>query len=212
MIITTLAVTQPKLSYTKENTLFYKEYSIGRFEDEKERCEFGKKYRDALDYLNCFVTMSRRVDVSGNSNEYREWTYYDFTKDIYSAALSFGDSDYYRSAKSCNRVHEQVMIYTNQYNALQKELTELNDRIMPCKHQSKSNIQVEYNSLFESRLKENRVYTFYLGKNQPGTPKQNKIDVIRKTTRLQYDVELARIETRIDVIRKELSNLKVENC
>lgn len=212
MIITTLAVTQSKTSYTKENCVWYKEYSVGRFENEKERCKFGEKYRDALDYLNCFVSMSRRVDVVGNTtSDYGEWTYYDFEKDIYSAALGFGDTAYW-SAKSCNKIHKQVVAYTNEYNELQKELTELNDKIIPCKHQSKSNLQMEYNDLFENNLKKNGVYTAYLGKNQSGTPKQNKIDVIRKTVRLQYDVELAKIETRIDVIQKELFNLKVENC
>jgi hypothetical protein len=96
-------------------------------------------------------------------------------------------------------------------NFLQKELTELNDKIITHKHNAKSRLQIEYNDLFESQLKKNGVYTAYLGKHQSGAPKQKKIDIIRSTTRLQYDVTLARISTRIEIIQKELSEMKVQN-
>ena len=210
MIITPLARTESKISYQDENMTWFTEYSVGQFENEKERGKFAEKYRDAMDYLTPYFSLRRRVDVLEGNETCQEWDILDFGKDMYAVALSFGDSNYYK-AISLNRIHKQVVAYNKKYGDLQKELTELNDKIEPHKHQSKSNFQKEYNDLFESNLKKNGVYTAYLGKYQANTPKQNKIDIIRKTVRLQYEVELARIVTRIDVIREELSNLKVEN-
>ena len=212
MKITYLAKTEPKMSYENERVMWYKEYALAQFDDEKERCNFAGKYHipEVLNFLNPVVSMRRRLDVLDGITSYRDWDCLTIEKDIYAAALNIGDSDYYK-AKSLDRIHEQVIAYSNKYAELQKELTELNDKIAPHKHQSKSNLQEEHNDIFESNLKKNGVYTTYLGKYQAGTPRQDKIDIIRKTVRLQYDVALARIVTRIDAIQKELSEIKIQD-
>ena len=212
MNITLLCRTEEKLSFTDGINSWFKQYAIGEFENEKERCNFVDKYnmREALNYLNPCIGMRRRVDVINNINCELDWEFLTCEKDIYAAALNIGDSDYY-NAISLDHIHEQVKLYSEKMNSLQKELTELNDKIITHKHNAKSRLQIEYNDLFESQLKKNGVYTAYLGKYQSGAPKQKKIDIIRSTTRLQYDVTLARISTRIEIIQKELSEMKVQN-
>lgn len=211
MIITLLAVTQPKQSITNENVVWYKEYSVGRFESEKERCEFGKKYRDAMDYLNPHVSMRRRVDVLNGENTYWGWDYLTVEKDIYSAALNIGDSDYY-SAKSCNHIHEQVKLYSEKMNSLQKELQSLESEIVTHKFAAQSRLQQKYQSQYDASLKKNRLYSKVYGRAEGGgSVPQDKIDAIRLPIRKAYNNELETINNRIDKIRQELSDMKVED-
>jgi hypothetical protein len=206
MKITLLCITEPKMSYYDDNMTWFKEYSIGHFENEKERCEIGEKYPDALNYLCPCFSLRRRVDVLGGSTVCHDWEFLTFEKDIYSAALNIGDSDYY-SAKSCNRIHEQVVAYTKKYGDLQKELTELNDRTIRPEYNKKSRLALDYNDKYDSELREKRLYK----KAQKGTAPKEIVDEIRNRLIREYNEELKLIDERIGWIQRELSDMKVEN-
>lgn len=209
MIITLLAVTQPKQSITNDNVIWYKEYAIGQFESEKERCEFGKKYSNALNYLNPHVSMRRRVDVFSDGSVFWDWDYLTVEKDIYSAALNIGDTDYY-SAKSCNHIHEQVKLYSERMNSLQKELQDLENEIVPNKFARQSRLQGRYQSQYDAALKKNRLYSRVHCKSA-GAVSDEKIDAIRLPIRKSYKCELEIINERISGIKKELAEMKVED-
>ena len=65
MKITYLAKTEPKMSYENERVMWYKEYALAQFDDEKERCNFAGKYHisEVLNFLNPVVSMRRRLDA-----------------------------------------------------------------------------------------------------------------------------------------------------
>jgi hypothetical protein len=211
MKITFLAKTAPKMSHENECCMWHKEYAVGVFSDENERGEYTKRFRDAMDYLNPYFSLRRRVDVLDGVEIPREWEFLTFEKDIHSAALNVGDSDYYK-AVSLDRIHEQVKLYSTKMNSLQKELIELQDEITPHKFQRQSRLQEKYQSMYDAALKKNRLYSKVYGRaNGGGTAPQDKVDAIRNPIRAEYNSELELIECRISTIRRELEDMKVEN-
>ena len=112
MKITLLAKTELKQSYQDDKIFWFKEYAIGEFESESEKEEYYKKYnmREILEFQNPCISLRRRVDIISNVNNPHEWDVLTCEKDIHTAALNIGDSDYYK-AESLNIVHTQVLDY-----------------------------------------------------------------------------------------------------
>jgi len=206
MKTTLLAQTELKQSYYDLDSFWYKQYAVGQFETDKEREEFAIKYRDAMNYEHPYVSLRRRVDVSNGVNSYQEWDILTVEKNIYDAALNIGDSDYY-DAISLNNIHKQVELYSRTRNELEKELAELQDKIAPCKHNRYSLLALEYQEKYDAELKAKKLYS----RSQKGTAPVKIINEIRIPFITEYNLELERINKRITVIQKELSEIKVED-
>ena len=208
MKIITIARTEPKQSYSDDNVQWYKEYSVGTFESEKERDEFSEKYpySDALEYITPHIAMRRRIDVAGGKETPREWEFFYAQGNIYDAALDIGDTDFIH-AKSCNPIHAQVLAYWAKINQLQDELERLRDSILPHKYQAKSNLAMAYNKKYDAELKNRKLYK----KTMAGTAPKEVVDEIRNRLMGEYNGELKTIENRIEEIHDELKNLDVRN-
>jgi hypothetical protein len=207
MKITLLAKTELKQSYQDDKIFWFKEYATGEFESESEKEEYYKKYnmRDVLEFQNPCISLRRRVDIISNVNNPHEWDILTCEKDIHTAALNIGDSDYYK-AESLNIVHTQVLDYCNKYNELQKELTELEDCIIPHKFSPRSKLSQKYNDLYESELKDRRLFS----KAKTNSIPDDIFKSISEPLQAQYKDELGRINNRIMEVKEELKNLSIE--
>jgi hypothetical protein len=205
MEITTIAKTQPKDSYSINNSQFYTEYAIGKVETEEEKDGYYKKYgvREIYGYRPAFVALRRRIDIIDNNIFSGDYDFMDVDNSPFRAACKFGDSVFY-TAISLNPLHNQVIDRSNKLTALQGELKALEDSITPCKFQRNSNLAAEYESRYTQELKEKRLTKKVLNNTAP----VDVVNEIKSRLQTEYKAELNRINTRIDEIKTQLDELK----
>jgi hypothetical protein len=123
MEITTIAKTQPKDSYSINNSQFYTEYAIGKVETEEEKDGYYKKYgvREIYGYRPAFVSLRRKVNIVHGFCYPCDWDFMDCDNSVFRAACKFGDSIFY-TATGLDPIYNQVIDRHNLYTSLQGEL------------------------------------------------------------------------------------------
>jgi hypothetical protein len=188
-----IARSQPRESYSKENTVIYYEYRVRKL-NATETYEHAEQYNERRLYkmssVYCFEQQTV-WDTEGQRDE-KGWTVYDWAESAQKAAI-YNDSTYLR-AESLHPLHTQVVELITEANRLQKEEQRLTLEL--------NGITDKYSSLYHAALKSRKLYK----KAMAGEVAQDIIDSIREPLLQQYREEKETIKSQRDSIDKQLEN------
>ena len=203
--ITILAQTNPKQSFSEQDTILYTQWAIQKVESQEERDNLVSLYgcREIYKYLDTYVSLRRVVrenSITGELN-HREWDILDFSPNPFEAA-KMGDSHYYTS-KSLDVLHTRVVEWRNKYISITDKLQSLKNQITKTDRFSIAPLDKEYRDRYDKELKSRKIYS----KAQKNQANPTVINDIRESLQKDYQIEYANIIFNIDALEIELEEL-----
>jgi hypothetical protein len=201
-----LCKTEPQLSNSVVDVMWYKEYAIAELE-ENEKDDLVAKYgcREIYGFRTTWLSLRRRVDISTTTAKHlpHEWDIMDFSDSQDKAAI-FGDTEF-RQAKSLHPLFDDVVARLNLMEQLRKELLEITELIIPCKFSRRNKLTEKYEDEYISALKAKKLYK----KSLANEVDPHIIEQIRKPFVDKFNTEYQRQENRLEEIKQQLDELKL---
>jgi hypothetical protein len=206
MNIVILCKTKIKDSWVESGMKFYREYGVFTDLTNTERDHYANSpfnMRELYKWSLPVITASRKVTLKGENRLDGQWVLYDGFENIQSAAMGFGDSEYWFNSESVNDIHVQAIEKNNKVESLRHECEELEDLVNKTWLRGSTKLIDKYNELYYSELKSKKLYS----KAKNGNAPKDKIEEITNRLKPEYEKELSDIQSRMDQIKKEIEEI-----